>query len=351
MGETVMIDLSTEYLGLKLRTPLVPSASPLSQEISSIKRLEDAGAPAVVLYSLFEEQLRQESLELDHRLAEHTESFAESTSFFPQAAEFHLGPEGYLEHIRKAKEAVRIPIIASLNGTTVGGWTRYAREIQQAGADALECNIYYIPTDPNLSATQVEQTYIEIVSAVKSSVTIPVAVKLSPFFSSLANVAKRLDMTGVNGLVLFNRFYQPDVDLEDLEIKPNVLLSTPQALRLPLTWIGILYGRLKAGLAASSGVHEPQDVIKLLMVGATVTMLCSTLLRNGINHIRYIEQGLREWMEKHEYESVQQMRGSMSQIHCADPGAFERAQYMRAVKGIQHVMVTGRESWRLLSRD
>lgn len=346
-----MIDLSTEYLGLKLRTPLVPSASPLSQEISSIKRLEDAGAPAVVLYSLFEEQLRQESLELDHRLAEHTESFAESTSFFPQAAEFHLGPEGYLEHIRKAKEAVRIPIIASLNGTTVGGWTRYAREIQQAGADALECNIYYIPTDPNLSATQVEQTYIEIVSAVKSSVTIPVAVKLSPFFSSLANVAKRLDMTGVNGLVLFNRFYQPDVDLEDLEIKPNVLLSTPQALRLPLTWIGILYGRLKAGLAASSGVHEPQDVIKLLMVGATVTMLCSTLLRNGINHIRYIEQGLREWMEKHEYESVQQMRGSMSQIHCADPGAFERAQYMRAVKGIQHVMVTGRESWRLLSRD
>jgi len=340
-----MVDLSTEYLGLKLRTPLVPSASPLSQEVSSIKRLEDAGAPAVVLYSLFEEQLRQESLELDHRLAEHTESFAESTSFFPQATEFHLGPEGYLEHIRKAKEAVRIPIIASLNGTTVGGWTRYAREIQQAGADALECNIYYIPTDPNLSATQVEQTYIEIVSAVKSSVTIPVAVKLSPFFSNLSNVAKRLDVTGVNGLVLFNRFYQPDIDLDDLEIKPNVLLSTPQALRLPLTWIGILYGRVKAGLAASSGVHEPQDVIKLLMVGATVTMLCSTLLRNGINHIRYIEQGLQEWMEKHEYESVLQMRGSMSQIHCADPGAFERAQYMRAVKGIQHVMVTGRESW------
>jgi dihydroorotate dehydrogenase (fumarate) len=346
-----MIDLSTEYLGLKLRTPLVPSASPLSQEISSIKRLEDAGAPAVVLYSLFEEQLRQESLELDHRLAEHTDSFAESTSFFPEATEYHLGPEGYLEHIRKAKEAVRIPIVASLNGTTVGGWTRYARQIQQAGADALECNIYYIPTDPNLSATQVEQTYIEIVSAVKSSVTIPVAVKLSPFFSNLAHMAHRLDAAGVNALVLFNRFYQPDIDLDNLEIKPNVLLSTPQALRLPLTWIGILHGRVKAGLAASSGVHEPQDVIKLLMVGATVTMLCSTLLRNGINHIRYIEQGLREWMEQHEYESVQQMRGSMSQIHCADPGAFERAQYMRAVKGIQHVLVTGRESWRLLSGD
>jgi len=344
-----MIDLSTEYLGLKLRTPLVPSASPLSQEVSSIKRLEDAGASAVVLYSLFEEQLRQESLELDHRLAEHTESFAESTSFFPQATEFHLGPEGYLEHIRKAKEAVRIPIIASLNGTTVGGWTRYAREIQQAGADALECNIYYIPTDPNLSAAQVEQTYIEILSAVKSSVTIPVAVKLSPFFSNLANMARRLDAAGANGLVLFNRFYQPDIDLEELEVKPNVLLSTPQALRLPLTWIGILYGRIKAGLAASSGVHEPQDVVKLLMVGANVTMLCSTLLRNGINHIRYIEQGVRDWMEQHEYESVQQMRGSMSQIRCADPGAFERAQYMRAVKGIQHVLVTGRESWKLLS--
>jgi len=344
-----MIDLSTEYLGLKLRTPLVPSASPLSQEVSSIKRLEDAGASAVVLYSLFEEQLRQESLELDHRLAEHTESFAESTSFFPQATEFHLGPEGYLEHIRKAKEAVRIPIIASLNGTTVGGWTRYAREIQQAGADALECNIYYIPTDPNLSAAQVEQTYIEILSAVKSSVTIPVAVKLSPFFSNLANMARRLDAAGANGLVLFNRFYQPDIDLEELEVKPNVLLSTPQALRLPLTWIGILYGRIKAGLAASSGVHEPHDVVKLLMVGANVTMLCSTLLRNGINHIRYIEQGVRDWMEQHEYESVQQMRGSMSQIRCADPGAFERAQYMRAVKGIQHVLVTGRESWKLLS--
>src|SRR5215467_11429623 len=276
-----MVDLSTEYLGLKLRTPLVPSASPLSQELSSIKRMEDAGAPAVVLYSLFEEQLRQESLELGHRLAEHTESFAESTSFFPQATEFHLGPEGYLEHIRKAKEAVRIPIIASLNGTTVGGWTRYAREIQQAGADALECNIYYIPTDPNLSATQVEQTYIEIVSAVKSSVTIPVAVKLSPFFSSLANVAKRLDMTGVNGLVLFNRFYQPDIDLDNLEIKPNVLLSTPHELRLPLTWIGLLYGRVHASLAATTGIHHHEDVVKMLLVGADVTMMCSALLKEG----------------------------------------------------------------------
>jgi dihydroorotate dehydrogenase (fumarate) len=334
-----MIDLSTEYLGLKLRTPLVPSASPLSQEVSSIRRMEDAGASAVVLYSLFEEQLRQESLELDHHLNEGTESFAESLTYFPQPSEFRLGPEGYLDLIRKAKEAVKIPIIASLNGTTVGGWTQYAHQIQQAGADALECNIYYIPTDPHLSSAQVEQTYIEIVSAVKSAVTIPVAVKVSPFFSNFANMAARLNAAGANGLVLFNRFYQPDIDLEELEIKPNVLLSTPQALRLPLTWIGILHGRVRASLAGTGGVHDPQDVIKLLMVGASVTMLCSCLLRNGINHIRTLEQGMKDWMEEHEYESVRLMQGSMSQIRCADPGAFERAQYMRAVKGIQHVLM------------
>jgi len=334
-----MIDLSTEYLGLKLRTPLVPSASPLSQEVSSIRRMEDAGASAVVLYSLFEEQLRQESLELEHHLNEGTESFAESLTYFPQPSEFRLGPEGYLDLIRKAKQAVKIPIIASLNGTTVGGWTQYARQIQQAGADALECNIYYIPTDPHLSSAQVEQTYIEIVSSVKSAVTIPVAVKISPFFSNLANMAQRLDTAGANGLVLFNRFYQPDVDLEELEIKPNVLLSGPQALRLPLTWIGILYGRVKASLAATSGIHEAQDAIKVLMVGANVTMVCSSLLRNGINHIRSLEQGIKEWMENHEYESVKQLQGSMSQIRCADPRAFERAHYMRAVKGIQHVMM------------
>jgi dihydroorotate dehydrogenase (fumarate) len=334
-----MIDLSTEYLGLKLRTPLVPSASPLSQEVSSIRRLEDAGASAVVLYSLFEEQLRQESLELDHHLNEGTESFAESLTYFPQPSEFRLGPEGYLDLIRKAKQAVKIPIIASLNGTTVGGWTQYAHQIQQAGADALECNIYYIPTDPHLSSAQVEQTYIEIVSSVKSAVTIPVAVKISPFFTNLANMAQRLDAAGANGLVLFNRFYQPDIDLEELEIKPNVLLSGPQALRLPLTWIGILYGRVKASLAATSGIHEAHDAIKVLMVGASAAMLCSSLLRNGINHIRSLEQGMKDWMEKHEYESVKQMQGSMSQIRCADPGAFERAQYMRAVKGIQHVMM------------
>jgi dihydroorotate dehydrogenase (fumarate) len=334
-----MIDLTTSYLGLKLRTPLVPSASPLSQEVSSIKRLEDAGAAAVVLYSLFEEQLRQESVELDYHLTAGTESFAESLTYFPQASEYRLGPEGYLEHIRKAKEAVQIPVIASLNGATAGGWTEYAKEIEQAGADAIECNIYSIATDANQSSAEVEQTYLDIVKAVKGAVAIPVAVKISPFFSNLANMAKRLDQTGANGLVLFNRFYQPDIDLEELEIRPNVLLSTPQALRLPLTWIGILYGRVQASLAATSGVHDPQDVIKLLMVGANVTMVCSALLRNGIKHLRYIEQGVRDWMESHEYESVQQMQGSMSQQRCPDPAAFERAQYMRAVKSLQHVLV------------
>jgi len=336
-----MADLTTNYLGMQLRTPLVPSASPLSQEVSSIRRMEDAGAAAVVLYSLFEEQLRQESLELDHHLSAGTESFAESLSYFPQASEYRLGPEGYLEHIRKAKEAVRIPIIASLNGATAGGWAEYAKEIDEAGADALECNIYSIPTDPDVSSAQVEQTYIDIVKAVKNAVSIPVAVKVSPFFSNLANMAKRLDQAGADGLVLFNRFYQPDIDLEELEIRPNVLLSTPQALRLPLTWIGILYGRVQASMAATSGVHDPQDAIKLLMVGANVTMICSALLRNGINHLRYLEQGIREWMERREYESVRQMQGSMSQLKCPDPGAFERAQYMRAVKSLQHVLVRG----------
>jgi len=346
-----MINLTTTYMGLKLRTPLVPSASPLSHELDSICRLEDVGASAIVLYSLFEEQLRQESVDLDLHLSAHTESFAEATSYLPALGNFRIGPDGYLDHIRKAKKAVGIPIIASLNGTTVGGWTEYARQIEQAGADAIECNIYSLPTNPDVSASEIEQTYLEIVKAVKSAVQIPVAVKLSPFFSNMANMAKRLDEAGADALVLFNRFYQPDIDLDELEVIPNVLLSTPQALRLPLTWAGILFGRIRASLAATSGVHGPEDVIKLLMVGADVTMLCSTLLRNGTSHLRYIEDGIQEWMEKHEYESVDQMKGSMSQLRCPNPAAFERAQYMKAVKGVQHVMVTSREAWRILTGD
>ena len=337
-----MLDLSTRYLGLNLRTPLVASASPLSQEISSIRQLEDAGASAVVLYSLFEEQLRQESLELDFYLTEGTDSHPESLKFFPEPSEFHLGPDDYLDHIRKAKAAVDIPVIASLNGSSVGGWIQYATQMEEAGADALECNIYWIVTDPNMTSSEVEQHYIDIVQAVKTAVHIPVAIKLSPFFSNFANMAKRVDAAGADGMVLFNRFYQPDIDLETLELAPHVLLSTPQAMRLPLTWLGILHGRVKASLAATSGIHGAEDVIKLLMVGADVTMLCSTLLRNGINHLRSIEQGVRQWMESHEYDSVAQMKGSMSQLHCADPSAFERAQYMRAVKSGQHIALVAR---------
>ena len=337
-----MLDLTTRYLGLNLRTPLVASASPLSQEIASIRQLEDAGASAVVLYSLFEEQLRQESLELDFYLNEGTESFAESLSYFPESSEYNLGPDEYLEHIRKAKAAVKVPIIASLNGSSVGGWIQYATQIEEAGADALECNVYWIVADPNTTSAEVEQHYIDILEAVKTAVHIPVAIKLSPFFSNFANMAKRLDAAGADALVLFNRFYQPDIDLDTLELTPRVLLSTPQAMRLPLTWIGILHGKVKANLAATSGIHGAEDVIKLLMVGADVTMLCSTLLRNGVNHLRSIEQGIRQWMESHEYDSVKQMKGSMSQLRCSDPSAFERAQYMRAVKGIEHVTLTSR---------
>lgn len=337
------MDLSTTYLGLKLPSPLVASASPLSRDVDGICRLEDAGASAVVLYSLFEEQLRQEEMDLQYHMSAGTESFAESLTYFPQPSEFHTGPEGYLEHIRKAKSSVGMPIIASLNGTTLGGWTKFASEIERAGADAIECNIYSIPTDPRLTAADVEKTYLDIVRAVKETVSIPVAVKLSPFFSNLANFARRIDDAGADGLVLFNRFYQPDIDLQELEIRPNVLLSTPQALRLPLTWIGILYGRIRASLAGTGGVHSAEDAVKLLMVGANVTMLCSSLMRHGVNHLRHLERELREWMEEHEYESVAQMQGSMSQLRCPDPGAFERAQYMRAVKGMSHIHMAG---WR-----
>ena len=332
-----MIDLSTKYLGLELHSPVVASASPLSQDLDGIRRLEDAGASAIVLYSLFEEQLRQEAMELEYHLSAGTESFAESLTYLPMRSEFRTGPEGYLEHIRRSVAATHIPIIASLNGATLGGWTRYAKEIEDAGATAIECNIYSIPTDMETTGAEVEQSYVDILRAVKSAVRIPVAVKLSPFFSNMAHMAKRLEQAGADGLVLFNRFYQPDIDLDELEIRPNVLLSTPQALRLPLTWIGVLYGRIRLSLAATSGIHSAEDVIKLLLVGADVTMQCSALLRHGVKHLRYVEHDLAEGLERHEYESVAQMQGSMSQLRCPDPSAFERAQYMRAVKGYDYV--------------
>src|SRR5580765_6843330 len=326
------MDLSTTYLGLKLRTPLVPAASPLSEDIDNIKRMEDAGASAVVLYSLFEEQLRQDSVELAQCLEHGTFSTPEALTYFPEPEEFRLGPEEYLSHIAKAKKAVEIHIIASLNGSSVGGWTSYAKAIQQAGADALELNIYYIPTDLDVTSAQVEQTYLDILKAVKSEVTIPVAVKLSPFFTNFANMAKRFDEAGANGLVLFNRFYQPDIELESLEVVPNILLSTPMAMRLPLRWVAILYDKLGCSLAATSGIHRATDALKMLMAGADVTMLCSVLIRHGVKQIQVIEREMREWMEEHAYESVEQLKGSMSQQNCPDPSAFERAQYMRALE-------------------
>jgi dihydroorotate dehydrogenase (fumarate) len=325
------MDLATNYLGLKLRTPLVVAASPLSEEIDMIKRMEDEGASAVVLYSLFEEQLRQDRFELNARMEQGTFSSPEALTYFPEAEDYKLGPEEYLKHIAKAKSAVRIPVIASLNGSSVGGWIDYAKQIQQAGADALELNVYYIPTDMNLSGEDVEQTYIDILRSVKSAVKIPVAMKLSPFFSNFANMAKRLDEAGADGLVLFNRFYQPDIELDTLEVKPNILLSTPMAMRVPLRWIALLYDRVRADLAATSGVHRASDVLKMLMAGADVTMLCSVLIRHGLGQIRVIERDLVTWLDEHEYVSVQQLRGSLSQKNSANPSAFERAQYMRAL--------------------
>jgi dihydroorotate dehydrogenase (fumarate) len=325
------MNLKTNYLGMTLRTPLVPSASPLSENLDNIKRMEDAGAAAVVMHSLFEEHITFERHEFHHHLTHGTESYAEALTYFPEMHELAVGSESYLDEIVAAKAAVSIPIIASLNGSTAGGWTDYAQRIQEAGADALELNIYWIPTDFELTGDEVERRYLEILSHVKRVVSIPVAVKLSPFFSNFANMATQLVEQGANGLVLFNRFYQPDIDLESLDVNPNLLLSSPIAMRLPLRWIALLYGRLKADLAATSGIHTGRDVVKMLMVGADVTMLCSALIRRGIPYLTLIEQELAEWLEEHEYDSVEQLKGSLSKLKCPAPEAFERAQYVRGI--------------------
>jgi len=325
------MNLKTTYMGLRLRTPLVVSAMPLTDSVDNIKRMEDAGASAVVLFSLFEEQVRYERYELHWSTTQGTESYPEALSYFPDPHELVVGPEAYLQHIAKAKEAVTIPIIASLNGSTLSGWTTFARQVQQAGADALELNIYNIPTDPKLSGADIEHQYVEVVRAVRAEVTIPLAVKASPFFTNFANMAKRFAEAGANGLVLFNRFYQPDIELESLEVVPHVFYSTPMAMRLPLRWIAILHDRVNASLAATGGIHHGTDALKMLMAGADVTMLCSALFRHGIDHIRTIEEEMANWMREHEYDSVDQLKGSMSHKNAPDPSAFERAQYMRAV--------------------
>ncbi|MEW5989351.1 MAG: dihydroorotate dehydrogenase-like protein [Chloroflexota bacterium] len=326
-----MVNLSTNYLGLHLKNPIVPSSSPLARNLRSLRRMEEAGAAAVVLHSLFEEQITLESQSLNHYLSQGVESFPEALTYFPEAADYETGPDAYLEYIRQAKQAVSIPIIASLNGVSTGGWVRYARTIQEAGADALELNVYYIPTDPHLSGADVEQIYLDVLRDVKAAVTIPVAMKLSPYFSSMSNMAGRLAKAGANGLVLFNRFYQPDFDLENLTVVPHLVLSNSNELRLPLRWIAILYGRVDCDLALTTGVHTVEDVIKGLMAGAAVTMLASELLQNGVKRITELLIDLELWMLKHDYESVAEMQGSMSQVNCAEPAAFERANYMRVL--------------------
>jgi dihydroorotate dehydrogenase (fumarate) len=325
------MNLSTTYLGMKLKNPIVASASPLSRSMESMRRLEDAGASAIVMYSLFEEQITHEADELDHYKTYGTESYAEALSYFPEIGDYHSGPEEYLELVAKAASKLEIPIIASLNGVTPGGWTDYANKMVEAGASALELNVYYIPSDGTLSGVEVENCYADMVKEVRSKVKIPISIKLSPFFSSIPNIAQRLVREGADGLVLFNRFYQPDIDLEELDVKPDVGLSDSYANRLPMRWIGILYGKLKASLAATSGIHTAEDVLKLTMVGADVTMMCSALLMNGPEHIGKVLKDVEHWMKEHEYESIEQMKGSLSHKSIAEPSAYERANYMKAL--------------------
>ena len=326
-----MIDLRTRYLGLPLANPLVASASPLMEDIGNIRELEDAGIAAVVLPSLFEEQIDLESHHLDRYLSHGTDSFAESLSYFPDLDDYHLGPDGYLEHVRQAKAAVGIPVIASLNGVSTGGWISYAKKIEQAGADALELNVFYVPTDPGMSSVEVEQMYVDLVRDVKREVAIPVAVKLGHAFTALANLAQRLDGVGADGLVLFNRFYLPDFDLDRLEVVPRLTLSHSHELLVRLHWIAILSGRVQADLAVTGGVHTAEDVLKAMMAGARVAMMTSALLRNGIDHVARVRRGLLGWMEAHEYTSIAQMQGSMSYRSVAEPAAFERANYMKVL--------------------
>ena len=334
-----MADLTTTYLGLELKNPLVASASPLSKKLDTVRRLEDAGAAAVVMYSLFEEQIVHDSLALDHFLNRTTDVSNEAASYFPDLDNYNIGPDDYLEHIRKIKAAVSIPVIGSLNGVSTGGWVDYAQKIEQAGADALELNMYDVPADPNLASQDLEKVYVQLVHDVRSEVHIPLAVKLSPFFTSLPNIATRLVSAGANGLVLFNRFIQPDLDIETLEVVPHLLLSVSGEMRLPLRWVAILYGRINADLALTSGVHTTEDMVKAIMAGANVTMLASELLAKGIGRATELVASLEQWMEQYEYQSVLQMRGSMSQKNVAQPAAFERANYMKALQSYDNRLI------------
>lgn len=330
-----MADLTTTYLGLKLKNPLVASASPLSEKVENVRRMEESGVAAVVMYSLFEEQILRESLQLDHFLNFGTESFAEALTYFPDMGRYTLGADVYVERLHSIKQAVKIPVIGSLNGVSTGGWIDYARKIEQAGADALEINLYYLPTDPDLTSAELEETYVQLVRDLKATIKIPLAVKLSPFFTSLPNLARRLAKAGADGLVLFNRFYQPDFDLEELNVVPNLELSTSSELRLPLRWVALLYGRIPADFAITSGVHTAEDMIKSIMAGASVTMVASELLAKGIGRAAEMITSLQNWLDEKEYVSTMQMKGSMSQQAVADPAAFERSNYMKVLNSYQ----------------
>ncbi len=326
-----MADLTTTYLGMQLKNPLVASASPLSEDLGNIRKMEDAGVAALVFHSLFEEQINLESHELDRFLGAGTESFPESLTYLPELNWYNRGPDGYLEHLYRVKRAVQIPVIASLNGASTGGWTKYARKMEQAGADALELNIYFVAANPDMTSNEVERTYCELVREVTSSVRIPVAVKIGPYFTALANVAGHLDRVGAKALVLFNRFYQPDFDLEKLEVVPRLTLSSSYELLLRLHWVAILYDHVEADLAVTGGVHTAEDVLKAMMAGARVAMMTSALLKYGVEHIERVLGDLGRWMEEHEYESIRQMQGSMSMSSVANPSAYERANYMRVL--------------------
>jgi len=324
-----MIDLSTNYLGLHLKNPVVVSASPLTERLENFPRMRDAGASAIVMYSLFEEQIEAESENIDSALEYGTNSYAESTSYLPDMPKYHIGPDRYLDLLQKAKKSVDIPIIASLNGKSRGGWSRHAQYMEEAGADALELNIFNIPTDPTLSGAQLEDSYVELVRSIRKSIKIPIAVKIGPYFTSLANFARRLSEAGADGLVIFNRFYQPDFDLEELEVTPNLVLSSPHELRLRLHWAAILYHQVEIYLAITGGVHDATDVLKCMMAGANVAMMTSALLKYGIEHIGVVLSGMEAWMEEHEYTSIKQMRGSMSLVNVEDPTAFLRGNYLK----------------------
>jgi len=327
-----MIDLTTTWLGLPLRTPLVMSPSPLGESLDVIRRAEDAGVGAVVLPSLFEEQILVESRDLDRQLWHGAHVHAEAATYFPDMTDYNLGPEGYLAHLERAKAAVDVPVIASLNGVSAGGWVEYARRMEAAGADALELNVYHLATDPFVSSAAVERAYLDLVRDVTREVGIPVAVKIGPYFSALAHFARELDEAGADGLVLFNRFYQPDIDVEALDVVPNLTLSTPSELRLRLRWVAILHGHVRADLGVTGGVHGAVDVLKAMMAGASVAMMTSALLQHGVDHVARVRADLEHWMTEHEYASIDEMRGSMSHRHVADPAAFERANYLKVLR-------------------